>query len=206
MLTIATLLWDRNQHSFAFSRSYNEEWVIRLYAGVARNLTMPFRFVLFTERNRDLPPEIIQERMKTKRLDYGACIEPYRFGVPMILMGLDTIIVGNIDHLAAYCSGGDKIALPKDPFHPVRACNGVSLVPEGQQYVWRNWNGENDMEWMRKQPHVFIDDLFPDHVVSYKGTVKKNGLGDARIVYFHGKEKPNELQDVPWVRQHWNGE
>jgi hypothetical protein len=206
MLTVATLLWDKNKHSFGFSQCYSEQWVTRLHDGFARNLTVPFRFVLFTERQRDLPAHIVQERIKTKRLDYSACIEPYRFGVPMILVGLDTVVTGSIDHLAEYCLTAENIALPRDPYHSDRACNGAALVPGNQQHVWRNWNGENDMEWMRRQAHVYIDDLFPGHVNSYKGHVKAKGLGDSRIVYFHGNLKPHQLQDEPWIRKHWLGE
>lgn len=206
-LTVASLLWEPNAKSYHFSRCYDEKWVTRLYDGFARNLTMPFRFVLFTDRPRDLPKHIEQEMLREKEPGYGACIEPYRFGVPMILVGLDTVVTGSIDHIAAFCMGNDPtIALPRDPNSPEKACNGVALIPAGNQCVYRNWHGENDMEWMRKQPHVFIDDIFPGQVQSYKCHVKKNGLGDARIVYFHGQEKPHELTDVPWVKRHWLGE
>ena len=206
MITIASLLWDANDASHGFSTKYDERWVTRLYDGFARNLSVPWRFVLFTEKDRDLPGHIIQERMKATKPTYADCIEPYRFGVPMILVGLDTVVTGPINHLAQYCIESETIALPRDPYAPERACNGVALVPPGQQYVWRNWKGENDMEWMRKQPHRFIDDLFPGQVVSYKGSVRKNGLGDARIVYFHGDQKPNQLKQEPWIKQHWLGE
>lgn len=202
MLTVASLLWDANEKSARFSRCYNESWVRKLYAGFNRNLTIPWRFVLFTDRIRELPGVIKQEIFKSKNLDYGTCIEPYRFGVPMILVGLDTVVVGHIDHLANYCLTENSIALPRDPNKPDWSCNGVALIPEGHQHVYRNWRGQNDMQWMREQSHVFIDDLFPGQVVSYKGHVKKNGLGDARIVYFHGDEKPHEL-DLPWVKEHW---
>lgn len=59
------------------------------------------------------------------------------------------------------------------------------------------------MEWVRRFAHRFIDDLFPGQVLSYKGAVKRQGLGDARIVYFHGREKPHELPHVGWIREHW---
>lgn len=205
-LIAATLLWDANEHSYEFSKCYDEAWVTRLYDGYARNLNRPFRFVLFTDRQRALPAHIEQDMMKSKTLDYGACIEPYRFGVPMILTGLDTVITGSIEHLAEYCLTQKAIALPRDPNAPHQACNGVALIPAGHQYVYRNWHGENDMAWMRKQEHAFIDDLFPGQVVSYKCQVKKNGLGDARIVYFHGQEKANDLTNVPWIKRHWLGE
>lgn len=207
MITIASLLWDANESSYPFSRCYDESWVTQLYDGFARNLNIPWRFVLFTDRERDLPKAILQERMKALKPGYADCIEPYRFGVPMILVGLDTVITGPLNHMAQYCLRNDvPIALPRDPNQMEIACNGVALIPAGQQHVYRNWNGENDMAWMRKQKHAFIDDLFPGQVVSYKGTVKANGLRDARIVYFHGDEKPHQMTDEPWIRKHWLGE
>ena len=202
VITISSLLWDANEKSQPFSRHYDESWVIKLYNGFARNLNLPWRFVLFTDKKRDLIPDEIKQEIIRADLNYSACIEPFRYGVPMILCGLDTVVTGNVDHLASYCLEREKLALPRDPYMPERSCNGVCLITNGQQYVYRNWHGEGDMEWLRKQPHDFIDDLFPRQVVSYKGYVKKHGLGDARIVYFHGYEKPNELQE-DWIKQHW---
>lgn len=203
-ITIATLLWDKNKHSAHFSRMYDESWVEKLYNGFARNLTVPWRFVLFTDRPRRLRKEIKQERIKAEVPDYSTCIEPFRYGCPMILCGLDTIIVGSVDHLASYCLTHDKLALPRDPNDPTRSCNGVCLIPEGHHYIYRNQpKGENDMVWLRKQEHDYIDDLFPGQVRSFKCHVRKFGLGNARIVYFHGNDKPNELPEIDWIRDNW---
>lgn len=201
-ITVATMLWDANKHSMYFSRMYDESWVVKLYNGFSRNLTVPWRFVLFTDCLRDLPNDILQEFIRTKEPDYGAYIEPFRYGVPMILCGLDTVIVGNCDHLANYCLNRKKLALPRDPNDKKVACNGVALIPEGHQHIYRNHRGENDMIYLRGQEHDYIDDLFPGQVVSYKGHVKKNGLDGVKICYFHGQEKPHELDD-PWIEQHW---
>lgn len=207
MITIATLLWDANKTSYPFSRMYDESWVTRLLHGFSRNLSLPFRFVLFTDRERHFPGEdIIQERLSSTIPSYGDCIEPFRLNMPMILVGLDTVITGPVNHFAEYCLKSKMIALPRDPNQPHTCCNGVALVPAGHSKVFEDWRGENDMLWLRKQPHVFTDDMCPDQVVSYKARVKKNGLGDARIVYFHGDEKPHQLTDQPWIRKHWLGE
>lgn len=204
MLTVATLFWEANAHSRDFSRAYDESWVEKLYRGFRRNLTADFRFVCFTDRRRHFgEPEIEQERIRDREPSYATCIEPYRMGVPMILVGLDTVVTGNIDHLAAYCQEAGRFALPRDPFRPTIACNGVALVPTGHRNVATMHRGENDMEWVRRFPHAFIDDLWPGHVVSYKGHVEKRGLGAARIVYFHGKRKPPELGHVGWLKEHW---
>lgn len=204
MLHVVTCLWKANTASREFSRCYDESWVIKLYRGVTRNLTRPFRFVLFTDEIRnELPLNIVQRPLTTRPITYGSFTEPYKLGEPMILMGLDTVIVGNIDHLAHYCLTANDVALPRDPYAPKRACNGVALVPAGKQDIWQRWRGENDMEWLRAQPHVFIDDLFPETVVSFKGSVQTRGLRDARIVYFHGNPKMHELLDQPWIQRHW---
>lgn len=207
MLTVVSLLWDSNEKSQRFSKCYDESWVERLYTGFAENLTIPWRFVLFTDRLRDLNPHIKQEMIRAKTPDYSTCIEPFRYGVPMILVGLDTVITGSIDHLGAYCLMHDTLALPKDPYDKTRSCNGVCLIPQGHQYVYRNWQGQNDMEWLRLQKHAYIDDLFPGQVLSYKGDIQKknnNELPDnARIVYFHGDDKPHELTELPWIKRHW---
>ena len=204
MLHVATCLWRPNNSSHAFSRGYDESWVVKLWRGVSRHLNIPFRFVLFTDEPRQgLPHQIRQEPLKRRPIDYGSFTEPYRLGEPMILIGLDTVIVGNIDHLANYCLSEKTIALPRDPYCPERCCNGVALVPAGRQDVYERWQGENDMEWLRAQPHVFIDDLFPGEVVSYKGSVVGRGLGDARIVYFHGVPKMSDLTGLGWIKEHW---
>jgi hypothetical protein len=146
---------------------------------------------------------VTQVRLRSAVPSYADCVQPYELDVPMLLCGLDTVITGNIDHLADYCMNGDTLALPRDPYKPERACNGVCLIPEGNRHVYDAWQGENDMTWMRQQEHVFIDDMWPGHVVSFKGHVDHFGLGDARIVYFHGERKPHELAGVDWVREHW---
>ncbi len=207
MITIATHLWDPNDQSFSFSRMYDEGWVEKLYRGVARNITQPFRFICWSEK-----PRWYSEPIETRLLDdpepgYGSCVQLFELGEPMIVMGLDTVITGNIDHLADYCLTASKIALPRDPNAPYRACNGICLVPAGMQHIWTNHNGENDMAWMRRQPHEFIDDIFPGAARSFKGGesvpgIRETGLGDTRIVYFHGFSKPHELDD-DWLKEHW---
>lgn len=203
MITVATLLWQTNHNSQKFSSMYNEEWVERLYRGFARNLTKPFQFVCYVDRPRKFSVPVTPRLINSRIPSYADCIQPFEMGVPMILVGLDTIVTGNIDHLADYCLNAETLALPRDPFDKEQACNGVCLVPAGLQAIAGSHGKQNDMVWLRSKPHVFIDDLYPGHVESYKGAVRDQGLGDTRIVYFHGKEKPHELPEVQWISDHW---
>lgn len=201
MLTVATMLWQPNGRSQSFSRCYTPEWVDKLYRGFARNLSEPFRFVCFVDREYDFAEPVEQLPILADKPWYGCYIEPFRLPGPMVLVGLDTVVTGCCGDLARYCHKGVKVALPLDPYRPSRVCNGVALVPPGNEGIYERWRGQNDMDWLRAQPHAALDRLFPGQVVSFKGHVKKHGLGDARIVYFHGREKPHEINHP--VLEHW---
>lgn len=205
MLTVACCLWDSNRHTYANSRCFGEEWVEKLFRGFRRNLTNRFQFVCFTERERKfLEPAIQQARLSDPEPHCGSLVEPYRLGVPMILVGLDTVVTGNLDHMAEYALTADKIALTRDPYAPQQACTGVAVVPARHEFVWDSFDGNpDDMVHMRKQPHVFIDDLWPGEVRSFKVHVAGGGWLGSRIVYFHGRPKMNGLADEPFVRDHW---
>lgn len=213
MLHVVTMFWDKNEKSQSFSHAYNETWVEKLYRGFARNLTVPFRFICFTDRPRLFAEAAIeQEQIMATPPTYACFTEPYKLNVPMILVGLDTIVVGNIDHFARHClETATQVALPLDPYHAPKVCNGVALVPAGQKRIFDDWDRlENDMEWMRKQDCDLIDELFPGQVISYKKDVWDGGRRDpsalppaARIVYFHGLHKPETLSALPWVPEHW---
>lgn len=203
MLSVVTLLWAPNAKSYQFSRCYDETWVEKLYRGFRRNLTVPFRFRCFVDTFRQFQEPIEQILIVQRPIGYGSCIEPYKLNEPMILVGLDTVILGNIDHMAEYCLREHRIAVPRDPFEPSKVCNGVALVPAGNRDVYDAWTGQNDMQWMRLREGLsLLDDLFPGEVVSYKGHAKEHGIEGAKIVYFHGNPKMSEIQDRP-ILAHW---
>jgi hypothetical protein len=85
----------------------------------------------------------------------------------------------------------------------LQVCNGVALVPAGHERIGHEWAGANDMEWVRRYDPDVIDRLFPEQVNSWKGRVQKHGLGDTRILYYHGQEKPHQMPDCPIVQEHW---
>lgn len=202
-LAVVSLLWDANRHSEGFSSMYDESWVEKLYAGFARNLTRPFEFILYTDRLREYAAPVTQILLPEGEPNYGWCILPYTLGRPMILVGLDTVVTGNIDHLADHCLTAERFACPLDPNYPLQVCNGVALVPAGHERIGHEWAGANDMEWVRRYEPDVIDRLFPEQVNSWKGRVKKHGLGDTRILYYHGQEKPHQMPDCPIVQEHW---
>ena len=210
MITIACAYWTANRLSKQFSRHYTEADVCALYRGFSKHLSVPFRFICWSEKERDYAePGIEQRRLSTELPSYGALTQCYELNEPTIMVGLDTVIVGNCDHIAAYCLGAEKPAVPRDPFKPETVCNGVTLVPGGNDWLWREYQGQNDMDWIRDSWKagriVTFDDIFPGQIVSYKRSVKGKELSDdARIVYFHGEWKMHEQGHVGWIARHWD--
>lgn len=206
MITFASLLWDANDKSHDFSLAYTEEWAIKLFNGFRRHCTLPYRCVLYTDRQRDLPAniELVVQPDLGKAHDYGDCIRPYEMNVPMILVGLDTLIVGNIDKMARWClehPGG--LALPKHPYETF-SINGVSLWGGHNPDVFGKWRGENDMDWIRQFPHERMDELWPGKVLSYRAHVHGRPFPQkCRMIYFHGRLKFPELMKEPLIRDNW---
>lgn len=210
MIVVACALWDANDFSSPFSRHYTETDVERLYRGFQRHMPGPFRFICWSEKDRNYAhPEIEQRKLTPPRepVCYRALSQLYETNEPTILCGLDTIVTGDLADVARYCMEATKPAAPIDPFKPETVCNGVVLAPAGCAWLYTESPMQNDMDWVRdlyKAKRVdTLDAVLPGQIVSYKGEVKKRGLGDARIVYFHGEHKPHELPHVGWIDQHW---
>lgn len=206
MLTVATCLWDRNESTFANSASYNESWVEKLYRNFRQHLTVPHRFICFVDEPRPFHEMIYQIELSTRKPTYSSFTEPYQLGEPMILVGLDTVVCRNVDHLGEWCLTGDRVALNRDVANPSKPINGVALVPKGWRRIYEEWRGENDMDWLANFPWEPIDDRWPDQVVSYKLRVRPNGdrlSSENRIVYMHGQPKQDTLGHLPWVADNW---
>jgi hypothetical protein len=204
-LWVACCLWDANEKSENFSRAYDETWVEKLYRGFKRHLTVPFRFAVFTDRERKFAETVFQIPLQAQVPSYGCLIEPFRLNRPTIICGLDMILLGNIDHFAEYClSDADRFAAPRNPYDEKICINPIVFVPAGMAHIAMGWTGENDMEWLRRFECRFTDDMWPGQILSYKAHALGNtGPQAARVVYFHGEPKPPKLRAVDWVQRQW---
>lgn len=201
MITVATVYYESLDVP-DFSRCYSPEWVDKLYRGVARNLTQPFRFVALTDRQYGFAEPIEQQKLLDTRWT-TACIQLYGIEADrLLLLGLDTIITGNLDAIIAY---EGPLAVPRDPYRTIHPCNGVVLCPPRPDIVAAALSSPNvsDMTVLDPFAHEWLDDLFPGQIKSYKVHVQGQGVGDARIVYFHGSPKPHQLGHLPWVKKGW---
>jgi len=196
MITVACVYYESPNVPY-WSQCYTPEWVDKLYRGVLRHYKKDFRFVCLTDKRYKFEERIEQEDLWTTNW-LTACQQLYGVVADrLVILGLDTIITGNLTNIFHYKG---TLAVPRDPYDLERPCNGVVLCPTRADIA--HSPGQNDMRVLDKYPKQWLDDLFPGLIKSYKAHVLKDGLGDARIVYFHGEPKPHVLDDH-WVKDNW---
>lgn len=201
MITVATVYFEAKEGSPHWTHAYRPHWVDKLYRQVARNYSDKFQFVCLTDKTYDFDEPIVQMQLHSTNWR-KACIQMYGLEAKRIVaMGLDTMIVGNVDDIFAY--NGD-LAVPMDPYNIGAPCNAVVLCPQRLDIVAAGVKAEDDMTVFRKFDYEKLDDLFPGQILSYKVHVKGHPLGDARIVYFHGPPKQHQLTE-DWAVRAWNG-
>ena len=228
-ITIVTALFNGFQTLVPQTRQYvgvyTTEWVDKLYRGIARNYNGPFGFICLTDQNyrfEESNIKLIRFERSVDQYGWMSLMEWYRPDLCVgnrITLGLDTIITGSLDRIFAYKP--EKLAVCKDPYENFKICNAVTMAtPEFCTEVWPWWK-ENENKLM--QENLFqgypsemvllrnyygdshcLDYYFPE-IVSYKAHVatKFVTIKDSSIVYFHGKPKPHEISNHPWVRTHW---
>ena len=203
-------------HGFIdFDAEYNPEWVNRLNRNLKRWSENP-QLVVVTDFEEGFEDDIEIYPFKHEERGWVCLMEMFRPEIIQdraLLVGLDTIMVGPLKEIEE----AKGLIAPLDPIHPPSICNAVVAVDNSD--VWDKWVDQkelhlndplyelfgqfSEMKWLREhiRPRLW-DNILPGSIVSYKVHVKDRDLGDARIVYFHGKPKPNNL-DLDWIQENW---
>lgn len=154
---------------------------------------------------------------------YWSKIELFRpglFGSGRVLyIDLDTVIVGDISEIAAltepFIGIGDFYRRPPRK-KQVSFASGLMSWNAGQHAgIYQTFARcavramaqfrYGDQQWIGGCliQYAFWEDLVPGQVVSYKVHCQEALPPTSRIVCFHGKPKPAEVQ-APWIDEHWN--
>lgn len=191
------------------------DYVHNLRAQLRRYLTVPHRFYVITDDAASNYP-----RMRVKPSVHNGWWEKIRLFKPgmfegrVLFLDLDTILVGDIDDIAAY---DGPFATLHDFWNPKGLGPAVMLFdPKWAEFIYQEWAGEGfpkhdprgDQAWienrnqgrMRKEVDI-LQDLFPGRFVSYKTHCTKGIPEGASVVCFHGKPRPHEAGG--WVANHW---
>lgn len=200
MLTVYCVYWG-DKYSIQYPR--------RLQMMVARNLSLPHRFVCISDK-------VIDGVETVKPLcDYPfwwqkiGLFHPDLNDGPAIYFDLDVVITGNLDGFAAYTGGG--LWMPR---------NWSNSGHSGWQSSVMAWRGSDASEiftsfdFERDSPRLwgdqeFITELMGDRVheiplgeiISYKYHCRGRSLPEhAKVVCFHGKPDYHEVSDS-WVKR-----
>ncbi len=203
---------------------YDWSWVEKLYRGIRDNSTIPFRFICLSDQVPATPhPKIQVIPLQDPSLGWMCINEIYRpdLGIERgLFMGLDTIITGDITHMLQL---NVPFGVVRSPIKPKLLCNAVvSFNRKWANWLWHMWTKRKE-SWLenctvglgpkqkgyasevvflrhnRHEEWVFLDDLWPGQICSWKA----HGVSeDTRILYFHGDQKPHQIDD-PVIERCW---
>ena len=189
VLTVATIYKEGD--------GFTEEYVTRLEKNVAEHMHAPYNFEVVLP-TRELPPNTKGFWIKTELFKKG------RFSGPVVFLDLDMIIVDDVTEMFTY---GHKFTMATNwaknpgPNSTFMAWHGKTDLSNLDTVVTKElvgkYLGSGSQLWMYrnvKLPVTFIDELFPNSIVSYKMHVQNKQLPpDAKIVAFHGRPRPHEV-------------
>lgn len=130
-----------------------------------------------------------------------------RFFRPCLFLDLDTYLFDDIQDLLAE---SDKFMMLRDFNQPDCGQSSVMLVPKDTDHIWEEFERDpeghistfrvtGDQGFLNQFNEGFLQDHF-DGIKSYKKHCRVAPLG--RIVCFHGKPKPPEIEG--WALDVWN--
>ena len=238
MITIICSLFKGSNHGLPHSADiYSPEDADKLARGLKRNITVDYELVClvdgdytFKEPIRAIP------FLEPNSPGWSLLAELFRPDITTnrrMIIGLDTVIMSNIDDILSFPL---DVGLISDPMSGIgiipenEVCNAISIVSDkSSNYIWGVWTNKRDwvLKYCRLAPwntpselvmmrKLFnadgkvprIDIGFPDRILSYKMHICTNPklLETASIVYFHGKPKLHQLKNVHFnikVLENW---
>jgi hypothetical protein len=202
---------------------YTPEWVRKLRDGVARNLSLPHRFVCLSDV--DVPCDRLP--LVNGWPGWWSKLEAFRYGLfvgPVLYLDLDTVVVGSLDRIADH---PHRFTMAHEYYRPDFLCStamawhgdysfiydAFAADPKGlmEQYDHRLPGGRiGDQAFIEDQLNLdgaYVEtfrDLFGERsIASYKvHRCENEPPNDAAAVAFHGSPKPHEISRG-WVPKTW---
>lgn len=198
---------------------------------VQRNLSLPHRFVCATNKPAGLDKEINIVPLEQGFIGLGNAypkLAAFRsdagelFGELLCIMDLDAIVVGPLDTL--FDRTDDDFVIWKDVLadsQPARFKYNTSLVLMNagvRAKIWDTFSTENSRRIIAAERRCGSDQAWVSHcldgektwtaddgVLSWRFQVRGKSLqNNAKIIFFHGKEKPWHLAVDNPIRKLWN--
>ena len=183
------------------------KYVNALHKSVEKYLTIPHKFVCFT----DNPEGKECETRPIQNIGWFAKLYLFREfkAGKVIFLDLDTIITGNIDFLDKY---NGKFAILRDFYRPKGYGSGMMIWQGGFGHdITEDYESDGmpdvlggDQAYIERKvvKPKKLQDLFPGKIVSYKEHAMAGMPPRAAICCFHGHPKPHDFS-YGWVKTAW---
>lgn len=196
------------------------DYVVKLKNAVARNTTVPHDFVCLTDM--DIDPSICRSvKLEKNWPGWWSKVELFRSDLThseiVIYFDLDTVITGNIDKLlqedftVAALRPWNKKNLEAGLF-----ASGIMAWRNSGTYSFIYEKFDSSMiERYNRGDQQYISETLADYgetpkylqslipgIYSYKRNCNKGLPEEARIVCFHGRPRPHQLNQG-WVKENW---
>lgn len=220
-----------NVATVKYGSAYPADYVNRMLSMLTRHLAEPFDLYCITEDAAGLDPEIKVLAPPFDVPGWWNKIFLFSPVMPKgetLYLDIDQILTGDIAPLLDACrKSRARLAAYRDPLRWMGSQVNSSWLyfraPE-LSFIYdaflRDLPGVFDLEggdqlyiWQQMKDIYFVDEAVPRAVKSFRFEVCANdgqALNvpsaidpDVRIINFHGRPKPHELPQVPWVQQHW---
>ncbi len=134
-------------------------------------------------------------------------MDVFREKGPALYFDLDTTIVDDLQPLMDVAKNERFVGLRNMNF-PDQFASGVMSWNGDMSHIWEEFNSDpqlvmnqfnGDQDFIHEGCHhpEYFDDLIPNHIQSYKKSVRHNGIHpDCRVVAFHGRPKPWQLDEL----------
>ena len=210
---------------------YAMEYANKSFSMMKRHAGMNFKAYCITDRADQLDPAIhpIKPEMQVKGWwNKMLALSPSMPEGWIVVMDIDLLIVNCIKEELEYAFKNVKqIGAYSDAIHWMgcRLSSSFMVFRGGElSHIYENFkrnyeqikdNPGGDQVWLgpQLQDVCYLDEVFPNFKRSLKFDLSKvdgniltipNELsGQIKIVDFHGRPKPHEIPDVPFVRNHW---
>jgi hypothetical protein len=197
---------------------YDASWVEKLQNTVARNLTLPYKFICLSDC--DVPCERIP--LETAGDGFWAKMQLFKPGIftgPVLYIDLDTVICQNIDEIVINVSR-EQFVMWVEPDKQIHS-SAMMWWQGDYSNLWDLYKSKNISHWKEKyaKPPLYGDQalisenvkhtLFVDHVpAEWFHVVKKHDdsldLSKVKILHFRkAHTKPSTLPNHPLVKKHW---
>ena len=211
MITVATL---------RAGNKYSADYVMKLKRAVERHITVPHNFICLTDDPGSVDCNTLPIPLNLPGWWGKLAFFSDLINERILFFDLDTVIVGNIDCFANYRG---NLAIIQPFYRDTGFASGVlNIGPRAHLHIWERfkadpaaaihfcqenadppWNS-GDQRWIELNIETadYWQSLLPGQLVSYKVHCQTGIPKNARIICFHGKPDPHEVDD-PWIKDHW---